>query len=58
MTTLASGDRFFSLRSFFLRLYFLFRRHMTMAVAAPILVQSVSHSLWHDCEMGRQLVVG
>ncbi len=39
------GDRFSSLRSFSLRLSFLFRRHMTLAVAAPFLVQSVSQSV-------------
>ncbi len=40
------GDRFSSHRSFFsLRLSFLFRRHMTLAVAVPSLVQSISQSV-------------
>ncbi len=39
------GNRFYSLRSFSLRLYFLFRRHMTQAVAAPTLVQSMNQSI-------------
>ncbi len=38
------GDRFSSLSFFSLRLFFLFRRHMTLAVAAPSLVQSINQS--------------
>ncbi len=39
------GNRFSSLKYFFLRLSFLFRRHITLAVAAPSLVQSINPSL-------------